>query len=164
MNAPTPTVRLLVCGSVDRGDDGAAVRAVAKLLPRLEPELQQRLEVRRCPLLDAADLIDVAPGEACVVLDTVVGVEPGQVVIVPLDELGTRDGLYPRSSHALPIAQVLGITMTVRGAIPAGTFVGIGGKWFGFGQLQSRAIRQGMPTFERAAEDAILELALAPVR
>ena len=161
MNAPAPSIRLLVCGSADRGDDGAAVYAVAHLLPRLQPELRQRLEVRRCPQLDAVDLIDVAPGEACVVLDTVVGVEPGEVVDIPLDELVTREGIAPRSSHALPIEQVLGITLAVRGAVPEGTFVGIGGKWFGFGQLQSRALRQGMPAFERAAEDAILRLAKA---
>jgi hydrogenase maturation protease len=159
MNAPAPSIRLLVCGSADRGDDGAAVFAVAHLLPRLDPSLRQRLEVRRCQQLDAVDLIDVAPGEACVVLDTVVGVAPGEVVDIPLDELVTREGIAPRSSHALPIEQVLGITLAVRGAVPEGTFVGIGGKWFGFGQLQSRALRQGMPAFERAAEDAILRLA-----
>lgn len=162
MTAPTPTIRLLVCGSADRGDDGAAVLAVAHLLPRLLPELRQRLEVRRCPQLDAVDLIDVSPGEACVVLDTVVGVQPGEVVEIPLDELLTYQGMAPRSSHALPIEQVLGITAAVRGAVPEGMFVGIGGKWFGFGQLQSRALRLGMPAFERAAEQAILRLA-APV-
>ena len=164
MNAPAPTVRLLVCGSADRGDDGAAMHAVAHLLPGIEPDLRQRLEVRRCPQLDAVDLIDVAPGQACVVLDTVVGVEPGEVVVIPLDELVTREGIAPRSSHALPIEQVLGITMAIRGAVPEGTFVGIGGKWFGFGQLQSRALRQGMPDFERAALDAIEHHAHAVVR
>lgn len=156
MNAPTPSIRLLVCGTADRGDDGAALHVVASLLPRLDAGLRQRLEVRRCPQLDAVDLIDVAPGEACIVLDTVVGIEPGAVVEIPLDELVTRSGIAPRSSHALPIEQVLGITMAVRGALPAGTFVGIGGKWFGFGQVQSRALRQGMPAFERAVEAAIL--------
>jgi hydrogenase maturation protease len=164
MNAPAPSVRLLVCGSADRGDDGAAVNAVAHLLPRLQPELRQRLEVRRCPQLDAVDLIDVASGESCVVLDTVVGVTPGEVVEIPLDELATRDTITPRSSHALPIEQVLGITLAVRGALPTGTFVGIGGKWFGFGNLQSRALRQGMPAFEHAAEMAILRLAEAVAR
>ena len=164
MNAPTPTIRLLVCGSADRGDDGAALHAVARLLPRLTADLRQRLEIRRCPQLDAIDLIDVPAGESCVVLDTVVGVEPGAVVDIPLDELVTCDGMTPRSSHELPIEQVLGITMAVRGAIPTGTFVGIGGKWFGFGQVQSRALRQGMPAFEQAAEAAILRLAPVEAR
>jgi len=159
MNAPAPSVRLLVCGSADRGDDGAAVNAVAHLLPRLQPDLRQRLEVRRCPQLDAVDLIDVAPGESCVVLDTVVGVQPGEVIEIPLDELASREGIAPRSSHALPMEQILGVTMAVRGSLPAGSFIGIGGKWFGFGSLQSRALRQGLPAFEQAAEAAILRLA-----
>jgi hydrogenase maturation protease len=164
MNAPAPSIRLLVCGSADRGDDGAAVNAVAHLLPRLLPELRQRLEVRRCPQLDAVDLIDVAPGESCVVLDTVVGVAPGAIVEIPLDELASHEAITPRSSHALPIEQVLGVTTAIRGSLPAGSFVGIGGKWFGFGNLQSRALRQGMPAFERAAEAAILRLAEAVAR
>jgi hydrogenase maturation protease len=164
MNAPVPTIRLLVCGSADRGDDGAALYAVAHLLPRLTPDLRQRLAVRRCLQLDAVDLIDVGPGESCIVLDTVVGVAPGEVVEIPLADLVTREGITPRSSHALPIEQVLGITAAVRGALPPGTFVGIGGKWFGFGQLQSRALRQGMPAFERAAEDAILRLSQPVIR
>jgi Ni,Fe-hydrogenase maturation factor len=159
MNAPAPSIRLLVCGSADRGDDGAAMHAVAHLLPRLDPDLSQRLEVRRCPQLDAVDLIDVAPGEARVVLAPEVGDEAGEVVVNPLDEHDTRQGIAPRSSHALPIDQVLGITQAIRGAVPAGTFVGNGGKWFGYGQLQSRALRKGMPEFERAAEEAILRLA-----
>lgn len=155
MNVPAPTVRLLVCGSADRGDDGAALRAVAHVLPRLDPMVLARLEVRRCQQLDAADLIDVADGESCLVLDTVVGIEPGSVVEVPLDELADRRAVSPRSSHALPIDQVLGIARAVRGALPPGCFVGIGGRWFGFGQVRSRAIRDGMPDFEAAIENTI---------
>lgn len=159
MTLPAPSVRVLVCGSADRGDDGAALNAVAHVLPRLDPSLRQRVEVRRCPQLDAADLIDVSEGEACLVLDTVVGVEPGTVVEIPLDELMSLEDAAPRSSHALPIAQVLGIAEAVRGQLPRGRFVGIGGKWFGFGQTRSRALRGGMPAFEDAAARAIRELA-----
>ena len=64
MTLPAPTVRVLVCGSADRGDDGAALYAVAHILPQLDPILRQRVEVRRCPQLEPADLIDVADGEA----------------------------------------------------------------------------------------------------
>jgi hydrogenase maturation protease len=159
MNAPAPAVRLLVCGNADRGDDGAALSAVAHVLPRLEPCLRQQLEVRRCPQLDATDLIDVRAEEACVVIDTVVGVEPGEVVELSLDELAMQAAVLPRSSHALPIGQVLGIAAAVRGSLPRGTFIGIGGKWFGFGELRSRALRDGMPAFERALEAEIEELA-----
>jgi hydrogenase maturation protease len=158
MTLAAPTVRVLVCGSADRGDDGAALCAVAHILPQLEPELRQRVEVRRCPQLDAADLIDVADGEACLVLDTVIGVEPGIVVQIPLDELTLLQAVAPRSSHALPITQVLGIAEAIRGQLPRGRLVGIGGKWFGFGETRSRAVRDGMTAFEEAAADAIQEL------
>lgn len=159
MTAPAPSLRLLVCGSADRGDDGAALQAVAHVLPRLEPDIRARLEVRRCIQLDAADVIEVAEGEACLVLDTVVGVEPGAVVELALDDLADWATIAPRSSHALPIDQVLGIARAVRGGLPTGRFVGIGGKWFGFGQVRSRALRDGMPAFEVIIESAIVELA-----
>lgn len=162
MSAPPPVLRILVCGSADRGDDGAALNAVAHVLPRLDQRLRQQLEIRRCVQLDAADLIAITDGEACLVLDTVVGVEPGEVVELELDDLADRGSVSPRSSHALPIDQTLGIARVCRGALPRGRFVGIGGKWFGFGQTRSRALRAGMAGFERAIESAIVALA-APV-
>ena len=158
MTLPAPTVLVLVCGSADRGDDGAALCAVAHVLPRLDPILRQRVEVRRCPQLDAADLIDVADGEACLVLDTVVGVPAGSIVEIPLEELSRMDDAAPRSSHALPISQVLGIAEAIRGGLPRGRLVGIGGKWFGFGETRSRALRDGMAAFEHATALAIEEL------
>jgi hydrogenase maturation protease len=161
MNVPAPSLRLLVCGNADRGDDGAPLCAVAHVLPQLDLATRQRLEVRRCAQLDATDLIDVAASEACLILDTVVGVEPGEVVDLTLDELSTRATIAPRSSHALPIGQVLGIAREVRGGLPDGRFVGIGGKWFGFGNVRSRALREGMPAYERAIASAIAELVAA---
>jgi hydrogenase maturation protease len=163
MTIPGPTLRVLVCGSADRGDDGAALSAIAHVLPRLERDVCQRLEVRRCTQLDAADLIDVRAGEACLVLDTVVGVEAGSIVEMPLDALVHATDVSPRSSHALPIQQVAGIAEAVRGSLPRGLFVGIGGKWFGFGTTRSRALRDGMPAFEQAVRAAILGLAMVPV-
>lgn len=162
MNAPLPAVRLLVCGNADRGDDGAALAAVAHFLPLLEDPIRHRIEVRRCAQLDPNDLIDVPPGEACVVVDTVVGVEAGTVVMLPLEELASGDhGLNPRSSHALPISQVLGIAGAVRGSLPVGVFVGIGGRRFGFGGRRSRAVTQGMRAFEHATEGEVRRLASA---
>jgi hydrogenase maturation protease len=157
-----PILRLLVCGNADRGDDGAALRAVAHFLPRLEPAVLERIEVRRCQQLDPLDLIDVPEGEACVILDTVVGVPAGRVVALPLVDLATRNGrVTPRSSHALPIDQVLGVAAAVRGSLPAGMFVGIGGKWFGFGEVFSRAVRDAIPELEGAAEREIIRLVSA---
>ena len=164
MTAPARALRLLVCGNADRGDDGAALCAAAHLLPSLDAAVSRRLEVRRCDQLDAADLIDVPPAEACLVLDTVVGIPPGEVVELSLEDLVERPAIAPRSSHALPIAQVLGIARAVRGDLPAGRFIGIGGKWFGFGAIRSRALRDGLPAYERAIAAAIEEqLAVRPV-
>ena len=164
MTLPAPSVRVLVCGSADRGDDGAALNAVAHVLPRLDSVLRQRVEVRRCAQLDAADLIDVADGEACLILDTVVGIEPGAVIELSLDELTRVGAVAPRSSHALPIDQVLGIAEAVRGGLPRGRLIGIGGKWFGYGALRSRALRDGMAAFERAVVAAIEDLARPVLR
>lgn len=158
MTAPRPTLRVLICGSADRGDDGAALSAIAHVLPDLEPAIRQRIEIRRCLQLDPADLIDVPEDEACLVLDTVVGVEPGRVIEVPLIELIDHGRIAPRSSHALPIQQVLGIAEAVRGSLPPGRFIGIGGKWFGYGTTRSRALRSGMPAYEAAVRAAIARL------
>ena len=105
MSIPAPRLRLLVCGSADRGDDGAALRAVAHVLPTLDDDVRRQLEVRRCVQLDATDLIEVSDGEACLVLDTVVGIQPGSVVELGLDDLADRPTIAARSSHALSIAQ-----------------------------------------------------------
>ena len=158
MNLPPPTLRVLVCGSADRGDDGAALAAIAHVLPRLDPRVGLQLEIRRCYQLDAADLIDIPRDEACLVLDTVVGVAAGEIVDLPLERLVASDAIAPRSSHALPIQQVLGIAEAVRGDLPRGRFVGIGGKWFGFGATRSRALRDGMPAFEGTIRAAIAGL------
>ena len=161
MNAPAPRLRLLVCGSADRGDDGAALRAVAHLLPKLDEQVRRQLEVRRCVQLDATDLIEVSDGEACLVLDTVIGIQPGSIVELGLDDLADRPTVAPRSSHALPIDQTLGIARAVRGVLPPGSFLGIGGKWFGFGDVRSRALRGGMAAYEQAIESAIRRFTLA---
>ena len=159
MSAPAPSLRILVCGMADRGDDGAALAAISHVLPALPDELRGRIEIRRCPQLDVTDLIDIGAGEACVVVDTVVGVEAGQIVTMSLDELARHPaGVSPRSSHALSVDDALLIAEAVRGSLPAGTFVGIGGKWFGYGERFSRAVRAGLPAFGAAIRDSIESL------
>lgn len=159
MTARPPELRVLVCGTADRGDDGAALAAISQVLPTLSDAIRSRIEVRRCPMLDVTDLLAIGPGESCVVVDTVVGVEPGRIVSVSLDDLAHRPaGVAPRSSHALAVDDALLIAEAVRGTLPAGTFVGIGGKWFGYGQRYSRAVRTGMPAFVATIELAIEEL------
>ncbi len=164
MTIAAPTVRILVCGSADRGDDGAALAALAHLLPTLSPEICARIEVRRCVQLDAADLVDVGPAEACVIADTAVGVPAGTIVTIPIADLARRSpGVLPRSSHALPAEQVLLVAEAIRGTLPEGTFVGIGGKWFGYGTRFSRAVKAGLPALQDALLAEIVRLTGADV-
>ncbi|MCI0581909.1 MAG: hypothetical protein L0227_03280 [Chloroflexi bacterium] len=163
MTARTPDLRILVCGTADRGDDGAALAAIAHVLPDLPEPIRGRIEIRRCPQLDVTDLLDVGIGESVVVVDTVVGVEAGRVVTMSLDELARHPaGVAPRSSHALSVDDALLIAEALRGSVPAGAFVGIGGKWFGYGERFSRSVKAGLPVFAAAIRTSIEELLAVP--
>jgi hydrogenase maturation protease len=160
-----PSVRLLVCGNADRGDDGAALSAVATLLPSLPTALLERLEVRRCGYLRVEDLLDVSPGEIAVVVDAAVGIAPGHVVTLPIRSITVDTGApTPRSSHQLPIDQVLGLAATLRpGGLPEGSFVGIGGRRFGYGRPLSRSVRLNMASFQAAIAAELSRLTHVPV-
>jgi hydrogenase maturation protease len=155
-----PSVRLLVCGNADRGDDGAALSAVATLLPSLPPALLERLEVRRCGHLRVEDLMDVPEGEVALVVDAAVGLAPGHVVTLPIESIAADPTApSPRSSHELPIDQVLGLAGTLRpGGLPLGTFVGIGGRRFGYGRPLSRSVRLNMAAFQAAIASELARL------
>jgi hydrogenase maturation protease len=147
-----PSVRLLVCGNADRGDDGAALSAVATLLPSLPTALLERLEVRRCGHLRVEDLTDIPANEVAIVVDAAVGIPPGQVVSMPISAISAdATAPTPRSSHELPIDQVLGLAALLRpGGLPEGTFIGIGGRRFGYGRPLSRSVRLNMAAFQEA--------------
>ena len=150
-DSPPNAVRVLVCGNLDRGDDGAALRATSALRGH---------EVLRVGQLDVEHLIGSCTGVPLVIVDAAVGVAPGHVVTIPLHQLmdGSR-GPAPRSSHALPIDQVLGIANQLVDVPIEGIFVGIGGEDFGFGGELSPAVRRGMPAFEAAIDHAAETLA-----
>lgn len=147
-----PIVRLLVCGNADRGDDGAALSAIATLLPSLPAAMLAMLEVRRCGHLRVEDLMDVAPGEVALVIDAAVGIAPGRIVTIPIHDVAADpEAPSPRSSHELPVDQVLGLADVLRdGGLPGGTFVGIGGRRFGYGRPLSRSVRLNMAAFRAA--------------
>jgi len=159
-----PSVRLLVCGNAERGDDGAALSAIATLLPTLPSALLERLEVRRCGQLRVEDLLDIPAGEVAVVVDAAVGVPPGHVIALPISDIAPTLGTAaPRSSHELPIDQVLALAATLRtGGLPAGVFIGIGGRRFGYGRPLSRSVRLAMPSFQRAIASELARLAHVP--
>jgi hydrogenase maturation protease len=160
------SVRLLVCGNVDRGDDGAPLAAVASLLPGLSRHLLAGLDVRRCEQLQLEDLIELPADTACVVVDAAIGVAPGAVVTIALTDVPARDaaaGPLPRSSHILPIGQIVAMAEVMRGRPVEGSLVAIGGTSFGFGPGLARPVREALPAFQTAIEAALVDAATAPV-
>ena len=147
---PDPVVRIVVCGNADRGDDGAALSAVATLLPTLPHRLLAKVEVRRCLELHVEDLLDLPAGVACLILDAVAGVDPGTIVRSPISDLLVRPAFTPRSSHELPIDLVVGLAEIIREAPVVGTFVGVGGHGFDYGAPLSRAVRAAIPAYNQA--------------
>lgn len=152
-----PSVRLLVCGNADRGDDGAALSAIATLLPALPTAMLERLEVRRCGHVRAEDLLDVRAGEICILVDAAMGIAPGHVVTMPLGTVtGDMSTPTPRSSHELPIDGVLEEARARRpGGLPDGSFIGIGGRRFGYGRPLSRSVRLNIHAFQAAIAEEL---------
>ena len=163
-----PIVRLVVCGNADRGDDGVALATIATILPALPRALLVTLDVRRCVELRVEDLVDLPAGLSCLIVDAVVGPEPGTVVTLTLGELVGRPPFTPRSSHQLPIDLAVGLAGILRDRPVEGTFVGLAGRAFGYGTPLSRVAQAAMPAFGEAIEVELyhlahLDRALAPI-
>ena len=156
---PRPSVRVLVCGNAERGDDAVALATMAALLPRLPREIVERVEVRRAVELRVEDVVDLPPGAGCLIVDAVAGVAPGEIVRLPLDALGVQPGFTPRSSHQLPIHLVVGLASILRGRPVEGTFIGVGGLEFGYGTPLSPVVRAALPAFGDVIEGELHELA-----
>ncbi|HLB43857.1 MAG TPA: hydrogenase maturation protease [Candidatus Limnocylindrales bacterium] len=165
MTTPAPTlVRLLVCGNVDRCDDGAAIWAAHELLADATAEYGLELDVHQCGQLDVVQVLDLGSGVPLVIIDCATGVDAGEVVTLPLDDLLAHPrGPSPHSSHALPIDQVLGVARQLSEAPIDGLFVGVGGADFGFGRTFSTPVRKALPAFIAAITAAIERLAGQPV-
>jgi Ni,Fe-hydrogenase maturation factor len=145
------SLRILVCGDADRGDNAAPLIAIGRLLPTLPREILDHGEVRRRELLDVGDLADLGVGEACVIVDTAAGVEPGELVVISLADLADRpNGPIPRSAHVARIDEGMRTVFIARGCVPSGSFVGIGGRSFGFGVPLSIPVRTALPAFATA--------------
>jgi hydrogenase maturation protease len=150
-------VCVLVCGERLRGDDAAAVLA-AEMLPA---DVLALAEVTEVGLLSVEALLGVPEGVALVVADTAIGIAAGEVVVLPLTNVArsTGSGAALASSHSLPPDQVLGLAEALRGPLPRGSFVGIGGAEFGFGEGLSAPVAAGLPAFVTALADEIRRLA-----
>ena len=157
---PDPIIRIVVCGNADRGDDGVALAAIATLLPTLPHSLLSKVEIRRCLELRVEDLVELPAGVACLVLDAVAGVTPGQVVQLTMTELLERPAFTPRSSHQLPIDLVVGLADSLRAAPVSGTFIGLAGRGFDYGASLSPVVRAAMPAYREAIAAELHELAV----
>lgn len=147
MLLPPPIVRLLVCGNADRGDDGIALAAAATLLPGLSPSLSSQLEVRRCPELRTEDLTDLPAGVRALIIDAVVGPNPGEIVRIPFEEISARLTFSSHALHDLPLDVLVELAGVIRELPVEGTFLGLAGHRFGYGTALSRSARSALPTF-----------------
>ncbi len=158
----TERVPVFVCGEPYRGDDAAGQAAVELLAPAV----RDRVDVVAAGQLDLLLLLDLPADAPCVVVDAVAGIASGEVWVRPLATLVDRArGLAeggrapePRSSHELPLEQVLALGATLRTAPPAGTFVGIGGSCWDVGAPLSPAVEAALPAFAAAITAAVDEI------
>ena len=151
---------LVLCGEPARGDDDAAFRAA----DLLDPALLAGVRVIPAGSLDVQLLLDLPAEAETVIVDAVAGIPPGTLWIRPLAELagmGTAraagPGPRPRSSHELPLEETIALAALIGGRVPAGSFVGIGGRSFGMGDPLS-------PEVEGALRDAAAAIAAALTR
>jgi hydrogenase maturation protease len=150
-------VRLIVLGSVDRGDDVLGPLAVAQLPPSVWP----LVDVRVRGTLDVVDLAEVEAGGACLVVDAARGLPAGEVRFIPFTSfLGRRRAVLPepRSSHELPVREVVRLAAVMRGRLPRGGFLVAGGSSFGLGELPSREVALAIPRLVEAITDMVHSL------
>jgi len=158
MTTTDERVRLLVCGNIDRCDDGAALLAASHLIPGQGSGTMAGVDVVRCEHLNIEELLECA-GAPIVIVDTAVGIEPGRVITLTFDELELRrHRATPHSSHALPIDQVIGVAREVSEEAIDGLFVGVGGADLGFGRTLSEPVRAALPDFVWAIQSAVRNL------
>ncbi len=151
----TVAVEIMVCGSPDRGDDGAPAAAIR----RVRTELPFDVIVRTIVQLDVDDLLSIAAGAGVVIVDAVVGIPVGSVVSWPLTGLiGKGDAVRSRSSRALALPEVVGLAEMIRGRPLRGRIVAIGGGRFRLGRGVSRPVAAGLAAFSEAILDAIRQV------
>ncbi|MGZ8437655.1 MAG: hypothetical protein ACXWXR_03830 [Candidatus Limnocylindrales bacterium] len=149
-------VEVLLCGSPDRGDDGAPMAVMG----RLREQLPTDVTMRAVGMLDVDDLLSVPFGAGVVIVDAATGIDPGAIVDMALNGLiGRSDGVHPRSSHALTLPEVVGLAEMLRGRPLCGRIVAIGGAHFGLGSSFSRPVNASLDPLSEA-----IVLAVASVR
>ena len=149
---PAP-VLVLACGALDRTDDAAGLLAARALADRLAA---RGVELEAVGDLSVDDLSERDPATRFVIVDAAYGPAPGEVVRLPFAALpGSR--AKPRSSHELPIPEMLGLAELLAGRPLRGELVAIGIASAGFGDVLTPAVSAGMPRFVDAVLAAVEE-------
>ncbi|HEX6140246.1 MAG TPA: hydrogenase maturation protease [Candidatus Limnocylindria bacterium] len=137
-------VRILACGSLDGGDDAVALLAAAGLPDAV------RSAVEPVGQLGAEHLTDDQPDTVRIVVDCVAGLEPGEIVELPLAELPAREAeLQVASTHALPIGQAVALAASLGALRAEDRFLGVGGASFGQGDPLSPVVQAALPELRR---------------
>jgi hydrogenase maturation protease len=145
-------VEILICGSRDRGDDGAPIAAAALI----SEDLPTNVRVRIVGQLDIDHLLAIPTAAPVVIVDAAVGIPPGEIVELPVTGfVGRKDGMRPRSSHALSLPEVVGLAELIRGRPVEGRIVAIGGVHFGLGETLSERVSTAVPALTAAIRHAI---------
>jgi hydrogenase maturation protease len=147
------TCTILVCGDPSRGDDGAAIAAIA----RLPADLALGVIIHSAGRLEADELAAATRLGTCLVLDAVRGIEPGSVIELPLADLMADDAPAPATSHAVPFSLVIGLAEALGADLAQATFLGIGGEDFTLGAPLSEAVRAGLDGFALRVAWAVRE-------
>jgi hydrogenase maturation protease len=146
-----PTIDVLVCGSIDRGDDGAPFAAC----DLLEADRPTNARIRRVGQLDVDDLLSIPPGAGVVIVDAATGIDPGVVLELPLRGFLGEVSIKPRSSHALAMPEVIGLADMLRGRPLTGLIVVIGARRFTLGRPLTRRVAAAVPELSRAIRIAV---------
>ncbi len=151
-------VVVLACGQPLGGDDAVGLLAVDGLAPR-EPG---RVEVHQVGALELEHLTGLEADTRVVIVDALVGPEPGQVVDLDLADLADLAGRVERdarvvtaSSHRLPLGQVVALAQLLRDEPLEGRFVGIGIGAVVPGAGPGAAVLAALPALRAAVERAI---------
>jgi hydrogenase maturation protease len=148
-------VDVLICGSIDRGDDGAPIVASRLLRNGVDHGVRLRLVGQ----LDIDHLLAVRRDAGVVIVDAVTGLRAGTVVELPLNGLIDRDDdVRPRSSHALEFREVIGLADMIRGHPLPGRIVAVGGRRFTPGAALTPRVARAIPHVVDAVVDAVSRL------
>lgn len=150
----TPSIRILACGAIDRGDDGATLRAVRALSRRA----REGAQIDEVGYLSPELLIGDAPELPRLVLDCVAGLPGGQIVDLPLAELPALEArMRTTSTHALAPGAAVALAALLGAVHPGDRFVGIGGERFEAGDDLSPAVSAKLSALGKRISSCIAE-------